>query len=216
MEKVKKSLRKHYPILRLYKSDLEKIFNLFKDNYPEIEIVADGFKLDDFFELSKINKQEIVDFKISADDPEDFLGNSISVEFSKDSTTIYLSDEDDIKLRGLAAQIGDILSDRKSYLRFFATFWAPFLSFLILETLIGFLIKESVALIQLLTVLLVAMLLVWGSRLDTKKHSLIYLYDDSSASSFLKRNKDKILLSAISALMGGIITLVIAWLLKKI
>ena len=216
MEKVKKSLRKHYPILRLYKSDLEKIFNLFKDNYPEIKIVADGFKLDDFSELSKINKQEIVDFKISADDPEDFLGNSISVEFSKDSTTIYLSDEDDIKLRGLAAQIGDILSDRKSYLRFFATFWAPFLSFLILETLIGFLIKESVALIQLLTVLLVAMLLVWGSRLDTKKHSLIYLYDDSSASSFLKRNKDKILLSAISALMGGIITLVIAWLLKKI
>ena len=30
MEKVKKSLIKNYPILRLYKSDVEEIFNLFR------------------------------------------------------------------------------------------------------------------------------------------------------------------------------------------
>ena len=220
MEKVEKPLIKKYPILRLYKSDLEEIFNLLKGNYPEIEIVADGFKLDDFSELSKIDKKEIVDFKITADDPEEFLKTLalISVDFSRDSAVISLSDEDDIKQRGLAAQIGDILSHRKSCLRFFANPWTLSLLALIPIILILSLIKEVKT--QLYSfpflVLFIVLLDFWAFKIDSRKHCLIYLYDRSSAPGFFKKNKDSILISVISALMGGIITLGIALLLKKI
>jgi len=213
MEKLEKPLLKKYPILRLYKSDLEKIFNLFKDHYPKIEIFADGFKLDDFSELSKINKENIVDFKISAHDPY------LSVDFSGDSVSIFLSDEDDIKLRGLADKIGDILSERKSYfLRFFANTFAPNLLTLISLILIFSLIKESKTQLFLILFCILFTLLwfLWAFKISTKKHTLIYLYDHSSTSSFFKRNKDNIFLAVLSALTGGIITLVITWLLKKI
>ena len=210
MEKVKKNLLKNYPILRLYKSDLEKIFKLFKDHYPEIEIVADGFKLDDFSELSKINKQEIFDFEISAHNP--FL----SVDFSRNSARIYLSDEDDIKLRGLADKIADILSERKSYLRFFANPWTPNLICLIGFILIFSLSKEVKTPLYLFPfyILFIGLWYFWGIKIATKKHSLIYLYDYSSAPSFFKRNKDRILLAILSAAIGGIITLIISLLLK--
>jgi hypothetical protein len=222
MKKVRKSLRKKYPIMRVYKSDLEKIFNLFKDHYPKIEIVADGFKLDDISELSKIDKQEIVEFSISAYD-EKFFGNSISVDFSKDSTTVHLDDEDDIKARGLATQIGDILSNRKSYLRFFTNFGIGLPLYSVFLILILSFFKGSSTergLLLLANILLFVVWLFLGLRLDMKKHSLIYLYDNSSASGFFKRKKDDILLSVISALIGALIgssmTLGIQWLVKKI
>ena len=63
MKKEKKSLWKRYPIMRLYKSDLEKIFDLLRDTCPKTEIAADGFELDDFSELSKINKQKLLTLK---------------------------------------------------------------------------------------------------------------------------------------------------------
>lgn len=209
MEKVANPLLKKYPIMRLYKSDLEKIFNLFKDQFPKLEIVADGFKLNDFSELSKINKQEIVEFKITGRDPY------LQLDFSRYSASIYLSDEDDIKLRGLADKIGDILSDRKSYLRFFANPWSPNLLTLIWIIFV-YLSKTPFVFSLPVFLLFVCLWLFWGFRIDTQKHSLIYLYDHSSASNFLKRNKDNILLSVLSALIGGIITLAIAWALKKI
>jgi hypothetical protein len=210
MEKVKQPFRKEYPILRLYKSDLEEIFNLFKDNYQKIEIVADGFKLDDISELNKIKKQEIVDCKIFAPDPY------LYVEFLRISAIIYLSDEDDLTQRGLADKIGEILSRRKSPLRFLVTLWAE-IPFLLIYFVLLFLIKDiKVAGITLLGfILFISLWGIWGYRVNTKKHSVIYLYDPS-ASGFFKRNKDNILISVISALMGGFITLLIAWLLKKI
>jgi hypothetical protein len=215
MEKIKKPLRMNYPIVRLYKSDLDKIFNLFKDNYPKIEIVADGFKLDDISELSKIKKQEIVDFEISAYNPR------LSVDFSGNSASIYLSDEDDIKLRGLAAQIGDILSKRKSPLRFLASFWLE-IPIGMIALLIYFnalsLIKDTKFQVMALLGFVLFMILfgILGHRIEEKKHCLIYLYDRSSAPGFFKRNKDNILIIVISALIGSFLTLVSAWLLKKI
>ena len=127
-----------------------------------------------------------------------------------------MSDEDDIKLRGLADKIRDILSERKSYLRFFANVWSPNLVTLIWITFC-LISKETITPISFLVyVLFFGLWLLWGIWINTKKHILIYLYDYSSKSGFFKRNKDNILISVLSALIGGIITLAITWLLKKI
>lgn len=209
MKKVEKSLSKKYPILRLYKSDLVDIFNLFKDHSAKFEIVADGFELDDLSELNKLKKQEIVDFKIESHNPY------FSVEFSGYSASIYLSDQDDIGQRGLADKIGEILSRRKSPLRFFATPWVYFpIGLIYLSSL--FLIKDDTArwIIFLGYILFVILWGIWGFRIDTKKHSVIYLYDPS-VPGFFKRNKDTILVSLIGAVAGSVITLIMTWLIKK-
>jgi len=194
---------------------LLNVTNLFIRHCNNIVIVADGFKLDDFSELNKIKKQEIVNFKITAYDPH------LYVNLSESSATIYISDENDIRLRGLLEQIEGILSERRSPLRFIFGPWmlVVYAFLLLFLTIWPFIFKEykTQGLILLFLIQLSAvLLLIWGRRTDTKKHSLIFLEDHSSAPTFFKRNKDSILLAILSGGIGGIITLIISWLLKII
>jgi len=214
LQKVKKALSKNYPILRLYKSDVEKIFNLFKDYCKTAEIVADGFKLDDFSELSKLNKQEIVGLTITAHDPLFFA------EFSSYSAKIFLSDQDNLEQRGLADKIGEILSQRKSPLRFLTYLWMNIPFFAVFAFYLLYLlprIKDTKAqwIILLGIILFYILLYICGMIIDTKKHSIIYLYDPS-AFGFFKRNKDNILLVLLGAVAGGFITFIVTWILTKI
>ncbi len=66
MKKIEKSKSKDYPVLRLYKDDLEKIETLFKDNYEDYEIIVDEYRLENISDKSKIKKRETTNFSIQA------------------------------------------------------------------------------------------------------------------------------------------------------
>lgn len=210
MEKVTKGLRKQYPVLRLYKSDIENIFNLIKGHSGEVEIIAEGFKLDDFSELNKLNKKQIIDFEIRAHNPY------FSVDFSKDAVIIYLSDEDDIGQRGLAEKVNEILSQRRSPLRFLASWWIYVPLVIIYLISINLIENRTTHVIAFFGFISLTILWgYWGYSINEKKHSIIYLYDPSAAPGFFKRNKDSILVAILGAIFGGIVTLIVTTLLKK-
>ncbi|GAG74915.1 unnamed protein product [marine sediment metagenome] len=219
MKKIKKSKSKDYPVLRLYKDDLEKIETIFKENYEDYEIIIDEYRLENISDISKIKKRETTNFSIKAHFPY------IHLDISKDSASLHISDEDDLKLLGMFSKIDEILSKRISLLSVFTIPWIYFSVQLILWIIFwGFPIERFniPKLLFMGSFLILIVIWVLGSFwLKFKKHSLIYLSEDShSKLNFFQRNKDKIIISIISAIIGAIIgiggTIVANWLYNKL
>lgn len=214
MKKIKKSKSKKYEVLRLYKDDLEKIDTIFKENYKDYEIIVDEYKLDNISEISKIKKRETTDFSISAYPPY------ISLDISKKSAKLYISDEDDLKLCGIFSKIDNILRKRISLFSVFTIPWIFYPVQIILLIILWvvpikrFNIPKSFMLSFFIFVVIWNFGAFWFKLI---KHSLIYLLEDShSKLNFFQRNKDKVIISIISAIIGIGGTIVANWLYNKI
>jgi len=224
MKKIIKSYSKRYPILRLFKDDLEQIATLCKENFEGYKIEAGGYELDDISELSKINKREISNFSISAHAPytsdEGHLiprPPYISLNISKISIKLYISDKDNIKLSGIFSKIDAILTKRRSFLRILASKWMQ-IPFLLMHVLTLWFYPDEYKIQKVLLIISIAILAVlwflWAYNTDKKRHGLIYLLNSHSKISFLKRNRDKIFLIIIGAVVGGVLTFLIELLTK--
>lgn len=203
MEKVEKYYLKQYPILRIFKQDIKEITNIFKQNYEKIQIIADGYKLNDITELDNINKKEITDFSISSE-------NHLSLSLSNDSAHLYLRNDEDTKARGIASRIDTILSKRVNRnLKLLTSFWmSMFVSVLFLFVYLAFPFNENGILKVAIIVFFIIIYLYWikwSEKVTFKNYCLIYLYD-SSPPSFFERNKDKIILNIIFLILGALIT----------
>lgn len=209
MEKIKKYYSKPYPMLRLFKQDIEQLLKVFQENCKKVEICAEGYKLDDICEMDKIKKEGIVNFSISGMDPH------LSLDLSEHSARLYLSDEDDITLRGLESKIDLILSPRKRrVLSFFGSFWM----ILLLPAMLGLAIASfpfrEYKVQGATLIIFIILLYVLSFKMPFKKYSLIYWADTSLAHGFFRKNKENILIAIISAFFGAVITVAVSWLSK--
>src|SRR6266516_905605 len=119
MKKVTEPEFKRYRIVRLFKDDLDELLHIFNSMCERTKIVIDGYELSDISQLINIKKQRITDFSLSGhlDDPHQSASLSLSLTSKKAS--LYLSDNTNTILLGIASQIECILSRRKSISRFF-------------------------------------------------------------------------------------------------
>jgi hypothetical protein len=203
VERIKRTYSKEYPILRLFKDDLEQIGSIFEENFEEYEIVADEYKLNDISEIVRIGKQKTSYFRISANNP------FMSLQISAISARLEFLDEDDIRLCGIASKIDSILTRRRSLLRILDSKWAQLPWYIVLFLTFVFFPLEYKVRVKLLPITLIVLYSLWlflGYRVSTKKHSLIYLYDSYSRLGFFRRNKDQILLVVFGAVIGGFIS----------
>jgi|GEM_PF-5630443 len=205
MEKIKKSYYKEYPILRIFKQDLKEIADLFGKNS---EIIADEYKLNNISEIDNINKKEITNIKFTMH--EEAKNIYMYLELSERKATIFSRDDDDLYVLGIISKIDSILSKRiNKKLDLLASNWIvlpSILVYIIARYSIEFMeIKIQTIIFSLFSFILYIALAIWGYKVKTKKYSLIYLFD-SPAPGFIERNKDNIILSIISAILGGIIT----------
>lgn len=211
MEKIAKASVKNYTFLRLFKNDIIQIYNICKENCNEVTIVANDYKLDNIEELDKINDKVINEFETVCCNP------NFKLTLTKDSATMSLDDINNIKLVGLGEKINEILSKRKSFLRFFASYWTlltiPFI-ILILFCFITDNAKNRI--ISFLLILFIPLSgLGWTIWMRVRRHCLVYLSDYPSIIGFFKRNKDSILLLFFGALIGTIFTLITNLIISK-
>ncbi len=228
MKEVKKPFIKRYPVLRLFKDDLEEIVNLFKRHFTEIEIVADKYQLTDFSELDKIPKQKITYFLVKHHhhyrEEEPYRSELLELELTPDRVWIYLSNAADTYLLGVASQIDMILSRKKCIQGFFSSpriyFPGIFILF-VLSNILNFLpwkfsdhSLQSILFVSISSIPLVLNIVwfIWLWYTINKKHTLVYLINSTSRTNFLSRNRDQIIL----ALTVGIISTVIASVLTAI
>lgn len=212
MKKVKKEYIKYYPFLRLFKKDVEEIIKLFKQNCKSVEIYIDEYKLDDISEIEDIGKQEVSYFHISST-----LQAYLSL--SSKSANFVLINEDDLKLRGLETKIEQILAKRKSAWDILNSPWL-YIPYIIITAgvVIWWLLSLTSSnlsltfFISMVGVMMLGLfpLCIWRilEYIDSNKHCVIFLCNPEERSNFFKRNKDRLIIGLIGAIVGGIITFI--------
>ena len=114
MKKVKKLYDKYYPVLRLYKDDLEDIVSVFKSHFTEFKIIADEYELTDLSEIDDIKKPKITNFSVTYNDhnQDPLKSGLLSLDLKSDRARLYLSDSTATYLFGIASQIDALLSKK--------------------------------------------------------------------------------------------------------
>ncbi|GAH84133.1 unnamed protein product, partial [marine sediment metagenome] len=181
--------------------------------YEDYETIVDEYRLETISDISKIKKSKTTNFSINAHSPH------ISLDISKNSASLYISNEDDLKLLGMFSKIDGIISKRISLLSVFTIPWIQYPVQLILWIIFWklpierFTIPES--LFKASFLILIAIWILGGFWFNLRKYGLIYLSDSHSKLNFFQRNKDKIILLIIGAILGIGGTVVANWLYNK-
>lgn len=213
MKKVKKSYIKYYPFLRLFKRDIEEIIKLFKQNCESVEIYIDEYKLDDISEIKDIGKQEVSYFHIKST-------LQAYLNLSSKSANFVLTNEDNLKLRGLETKIDQIFAGRKSAWNILNSPWfiIPYtistvcvviwwlLSLTFLSLSLTFFASIVGVMILGLFPLCISYLLKY---IDSNKHCVIFLCNPEERSNFFKRNKDRLIVGLVITIVGGIIAFIL-------
>jgi hypothetical protein len=227
MEKALK--HKHHsifgPKVILFKEDLEQLAELFNSNFGEIEIEADGYKLADISEISELKKDIICDFRISGKEKDNYF-DKMSLDISIKSTYISIDSRNDTKCLGVKNKIDEILRSRRRILDirpFFNSYWSiiililsifisPFI-FIYYKNVIN---KEHIELYFLVAFLTIPILWLSLFSLSNFIYNSIHLKYSWEEPNFFKRNKDRIIVGILCAIVGSVGTLILSFIIKKL
>jgi len=224
MKQVKKPYTKSYPVLRLFKDDLEEIVGIFKKHFTEIDIIADENQLTDIAEIDKIKRSKITHFSVEHHhyDQEPSRSGRLSLDLTPESARLYLSDSAATYLRGVASEIDALLSKKKSVLGFIASQRLNRISLIVYAPLLLILLSSTFSSRFMLPIFWNALLLIfsaifvswslWMSFILSKRYCVIFLNYSMSKTNYFSRNKDQ-LISAFFAIfftsLGSILTYIV-------
>ncbi len=210
-----------YP-LRLYKSDIVELFNLL-DKYFDFEIEMGNYKLqtkDEINEvsekLSKIKKIKINCGKKSEDKNKRYY--DLNIKFDVYSSIIRIYNKDDIEMMGILNKIIIFLTSHRKFGFIKGLFYIitkiviiliPFYVFLLisLQYVYGIEVISKTIISSILALIISIFIFNTTNVLD---YNTIFLFDRVKLS-FWKRNKDKIIVGIIVALLSAFLTLCITY-----
>lgn len=193
-----------YPV-KLYLDDLKKIEAMLNEVSKDIKIESEGYEFSNIDELIQLQKESIETLCMKIYNPY------LSIEFKKNEVWLYIADDTALS-RGIYEKIKDYLYKHKRNLSWVRKNSLYTSIILIGYSIIsGFFIKYmgiTFAKINLAFMIGMFLLVIYFSR---AQFSLIYLVRRVEKPSFVERNKDRIILSIISAVFGGLVT----WILRN-
>ena len=208
MKKIKKGRFYNYGILRLYKDDLISIIKLFQDNFKDVKIIVEDYRLENVKELDTIKKDKINNFEVSTHD-----NGYIDIKTEFNSVKIYISNDDDILLQGIYIKLDEILKKRKSIiLHVFSSpitigfYLAPILIFI---GLFPFKQKLWEGLILLILIIMIILICIY---FGLKQESYVYMHESSSHINLFEKNRDLIVgitVGIVTTVFGGVILYII-------
>ena len=186
MEKIRDSIRKELPPLRLYLDEVQELFDFVSDVGEGVTLQAEGFRLDSPQELKELPVGQIHNLSISADRPY------LRVELRNSSAEIFLGGGD-VESEGVASRIENILLKGKAKVYFLPSgFWVSLLSWMPLW--FGIAIKNAVVSgIGIAIVIMYFVMSAMDGRFKFKRYSTVLPMSRKEVSSFWVRNKDQLL-----------------------
>ena len=213
------------PRVILFKEDLEQLAELFKCNFGEIEIEADGYKVADISEINELEKDVIYDFMISGKDKDNYF-DKMTLDISKKSTYIFIDGHNDTKCIGAKYKINEILRSRRrisNILIILKSYWGiiiPLSLFIILSSILiyykSYFNKKYLEIYLSIILLLPFSLTLFLLFLSNFIYNSIHLKYSWEKINFYRRNKDKIIVGILCAIIGSITILVISFIINKI
>jgi hypothetical protein len=200
---------------------LEQLSDLFNSNFDKIEIEADGYNLSDISEINKLKKDIICDFRIKGKDKDNFY-NDMSLDISKKSTYTSIDAQNDTKCLGVQKKIDEIFINRRRILNILNTLWvivfAPvfFLSLLFVLYYFRNSLPQANYIIYFAIILLIMVVLSYlAPFISIYVYNSIHLKYSWEKQNFYKRNKDRIIVGILCAIVGSGVTLLISLIIKR-
>ncbi len=213
MIKKPKGKRETIKYIRLYLDDIENIMVLLKENCEEIVVSGDGFELENPLQLNEykeLTQDQLNSLHIHTVAPAIHI--FVSTDFIMSGVTVAI-DDDTPKNIGIMEKILDILRRRqRNSVAFYQSFKAFLIITLILNVAILFaMYKFNLSHYFVLIILLGWMAFRWIScELPSMRAQLLLEKEYSHKNvGFLKRNKDQLILLAIGAIIGSLLTLLV-------
>lgn len=208
MEKIKSSIRKELPPLRLYLDELRQIYDTLSEyGAEEIEIETCGYRITDFDELRKLSVEQSHELTLGCRKPH------LEVRLANYGGSIYVS-EGGFDVEGLVSRIESILIHGR--------FWYPslprnnWIAFILgIPFTLGLLLENVV--LRIIGSFFIMAALLWGWLVyvyATRRHSTVVFKLRRDAPNFWQRNKDDLIKLAIGTIIGIVLTKIVDLLLK--
>lgn len=206
----------HLPRLAIYQDDVQSLFDLFTARFRKVDLSAGEYELPDVASLADLGQKPLHAFSIRGSGLGGGYGGDASVTIDPRYVQIWVSDDQDVELLGIAQAARVILIRRVrrvSHLIVLALIIGPFLPWTaeIIAVSAGLLRLDIVQSLTV-TILMIAFgaaLLVTGVRLRRTSHGTLYAYPSSSRRTWWDRNGDSVVSGMVAALVGGLILLAI-------
>lgn len=195
---------RRYNKIRLNKKAVLDIIDVLHKQYSDLNIVAGEYRLSSESELNDIPYQTIYNLNICAYNPY------ISIDFNKQSASIYIANREDVVALGLLQQINNILDENKVWWLFLVNGWFVGSTFLIWCI---FLILDFKSIIpQWLSWITWAIYTISFLCTCLTKKTIIKLNKEpSGVINSLEKYSPQVIIAIISAIFGA----VIKWALDK-
>lgn len=205
MKKKENHISYNFKPMKLYYEDIEDIYKIFREHTEDIKIEADEYKLERIDEVIDIDKKYFTSLKINIYEPY------VSIDFSQNSIRLYASDDTPLQ-RGLFEKLKAILLKKERFILSKLLTYKAFFLFLLISSTISLwdniYIRSIIGISCVITYITVV-------YYNLKLYSIIIPIKRASQLGYFKRNKDQLITSSISAILGGIIVLIITKLLEK-
>lgn len=215
MEKLPKIIYETLPPVKLYLDELQEITAFLKEHYGDkIEIRTKDYKFNDVDALQQLDAAKIHHLEIFAG--EKLYSAEIEMVLKRSDVRIICK-QDTPTNQGIVTKLKELLLKRKRLVNTYRRFWP--LGILIPTGVVTFLTaRYSIKLPGLVgaSIGALGMLLfnLWIILADYRYHTIIIPKLKRDAPSFWTRNKDQIWLVVIGAIVGTIITSIVALLIK--
>jgi len=214
MKKITRSYGEHLKPVKLYLDDLEKVTRILSDVTENVNLSTDEYSLDNVRQLQELKREYITELEIKIREPH------VSLSLKPDNVWLYISQDDPVS-RGLFEKIKKTLLECKhprSWL--IQTAWMAFVAGSIVGggiilALYG-IVKQNYLHFSI-GVASIVLSLLWSwydHKTELRMYSIIILKHRIDTPPFFKRNADHIVLAFISAILGGVITLIVTELIE--
>jgi hypothetical protein len=200
MRRVAEPWGQSFLFVRVFRRDIKEALGLFRKVFPRIVLRANRFELQDEAALDAL-VEPIFDLEIMGHD----FPRWASLALSRSQSQVFISDKNDVQLRGLADTLKELLNKRRR-LRFLTMplVLIPLSLLTVANLAIGVfdLLPKPASTVASLTISAVILAGAgyswWALR---KRHAITHLTD--SHEGFLSRNRDHIILALISGGFGA-------------
>jgi hypothetical protein len=200
MEKISDTISKELPRLRLYRDEIEELYQFLTGITDEKVIVETcGYRLSSIDEVSKLSNDTAHDLQFSTKSPY------IRIRLTAYGGDIYIG-KGDVEAEGIASRIENILMKGKTYKPFL--YDKPLLFYLfVIPLLVGLIIRNIFIIILGLFLFIIAVVwIIVEMQYSLKRYNTIIFRSRKDTVNFWKRNKDQIIMLIIGAVIGVVAT----------
>lgn len=210
MKKIIPSRSEDLKSARLYLDDIKEIFEILFNSAENVTIETKNYMLDSMEDFTELHEEKIHDITLSSQEPY------VTVKFSPSRISLYIG-KDNNESRGIFEKIKKILIKcERPFTWILHNSVAYTLCTYLFFCLIGFSIAIKDAFLSVYFSLLFILCLLWAiyGWNDRFYHfSTIILKYRINYPSFIKRNKDRIIIALISAVVSAILTWILSLLI---